>query len=67
MIKNEQYLQDMCDNIVEQVTIIQLDLMRNGETHYNYILEKLNRAKYDLDLFVELAQKCKEREEKKNE
>lgn len=52
MIQNSQELQQMLNNIVNKVMIIKNDFERNGQTHYNYILEKLQSAQWDLDILV---------------
>lgn len=56
MIENNESIQSMCSNIIEQVQIIKNDFLYNGETHYAYILEKLNKAQWDLDALIEMAE-----------
>lgn len=63
MIENDARIQSMLNNILEQVTIIKNDFNYNGETHYNYILEKLNRAQWDLNVLIEIATDEKEKAE----
>jgi uncharacterized protein YukE len=62
MIKNNDRIQSMLYNILEKVSIIQKDFERNGETHYDYILEKLNSAQWDLNVLIEMAKNKKEEE-----
>ena len=57
MIDKDNKIMEMLHNIIEQTTIIKNDLERNGATHYNYMLEKLGRAKWDLDLLVKFLKK----------
>ena len=64
MIGDNEHIESMLDNIARQVSIIQNDFYANGEVHYNYILEKLGRAKMDLDGLVLMATDYKERAEK---
>ena len=45
----------MLHNILEKVSIIQKDFERNGETHYDYILEKLSSAQWDLNVLIKMA------------
>lgn len=67
MIENNERIQSMCSNILEQVQIIKNDFATNGKTHYNYILEKLNKAQWDLNVLIKMAENKKEEVEKKEE
>lgn len=60
MIENNNRIQSMLHNILEKVSIIQKDFERNGETHYNYILEKLSSAQWDLNVLIKMANDRKE-------
>lgn len=60
MIENSERIQSMLNNILEQVNIIKNDFNCNGETHYDYILEKLERAKWDLNVLISMANDKKE-------
>lgn len=62
MIKNNDKIQSMLYNILEKVSIIQKDFEKNGETHYDYILEKLNSAQWDLNVLIKMAKNKKEEE-----
>ena len=55
MIENNNGIQSMLHNILEKVSIIQKDFERNGETHYDYILEKLSSAQWDLNVLIKMA------------
>lgn len=55
MIENNERIQSMLHNILEKVSIIQKDFERNGETHYDYILEKLSSAQGDLNVLIKMA------------
>lgn len=55
MIENNERIQSMLHNILEKVSIIQKDFERNGETHYDYILEKLSSAQWDLNVLIKMA------------
>ena len=55
MIENDARIQSMLNNILEQVTIIKNDFNYNGKTHYDYILEKLNKAQRDLNVLIKIA------------
>ena len=55
MIENNGRIQSMLHNILEKVSIIQKDFERNGETHYDYILEKLSSAQWDLNVLIKIA------------
>ena len=55
MIANNDRIQSMLSNILEKVSIIQRNFERNGETHYDYILEKLNSAQWDLNVLIKMA------------
>lgn len=55
MIENNERVQSMLHNILEKVSIIQKDFERNGETHYDYILEKLSSAQWDLNVLIKMA------------
>lgn len=55
MIENNDRIQSMLHNILEKVSIIQKDFERNGETHYDYILEKLSSAQWDLNVLIKMA------------
>ena len=63
MIENNERIQSMLNNILEQVTIIKNDFNYNGETHYDYILEKLSRAECDLNVLIKMAEKTKKETE----
>lgn len=67
MIENNERIQSMCSNILEQVQIIKNDFATNGETHYNYILEKLSKAQWDLNVLIKMAENKKEEVKKKEE
>lgn len=67
MIENNERIQSMLHNILEKVSIIQKDFERNGETHYDYILEKLSSAQWDLNVLIKMANDRKEEVEKKEE
>jgi len=60
MIENNNRIQSMLHNILEKVSIIQKDFERNGETHYDYILEKLSSAQWDLNVLIKMANDRKE-------
>lgn len=55
MIENNGRIQSMLHNILEKVSIIQKEFERNGETHYDYILEKLSSAQWDLNVLIKMA------------
>ena len=55
MIENNNRIQSILHNILEKVSIIQKDFERNGETHYDYILEKLSSAQWDLNVLIKMA------------
>lgn len=67
MIENNERIQSICSNILEQVQIIKNDFATNGETHYNYILEKLSKAQWDLNVLIKMAENKKDEVEKKEE
>ena len=62
MIENNARIQSMLNNILEQVTIIKNDFNYNGATHYSYILEKLERAQWDLNVLIAMADNFKKTE-----
>ena len=64
MIPNSAIIQSMLNNILEQVNIIKNDFNYNNETHYNYIIEKLEKAKWDLNVMLKIAYDEKEQREK---
>lgn len=64
MIPNNERIQSMLNNILEQVNIIKNDFNYNGETHYAYIIEKLERANWDLNVLLKMAYNEKEKKEK---
>lgn len=55
MISNNENIQGMLNNILEKVEVIKKDFNSYGETHFAYILEKLNSAKWDLDALIKMA------------
>ena len=59
-IENSERTQSICKNIIEMVKIIQSDLNRNEGTHYAYMLEKLGRAQWDLNVLIGMAESKKE-------
>ena len=67
MIENNERIQSMLNNILEQVTIIKNDFNGNGATHFAYILEKLNKAQWDLNCLISMAQQEREKREGNNE
>lgn len=68
MIENSERIQTMLNNIIEQTTIIKNDFNTNGKTHYNYVLEKLNKAQWDLLVIMSIASEVKGKiEGEKNE
>ena len=60
MIQNSERIQSMLNNILYQVEVIKNDFNRNGQTHYEYILEKLNIAQWDLAVMLSIANNVKE-------
>lgn len=64
MIPNSERIQSMLNNILEQVNIIKNDFNYNGETHYAYIIEKLEKAQWDLNVMLKIAYDEKERQTK---
>lgn len=65
MIENNERIQSMLHNILEKVSIIQKDFERNGETHYDYILEKLSSAQWDLNVLIKMANDRKDLDKKR--
>jgi len=63
MIENNEWIQSMLNNIIEQTTIIKNDFNYNGKTHFAYILEKLKKAQWDLDVLIKIANDKKEESE----
>lgn len=66
MIENSERIQSMLNNILEQVTIIKNDFNYNKETHYDYILEKLSKAQWDLNVLIKMAEDRKFIDKKDN-
>lgn len=64
MIPNSERIQSMLNNILEQVNIIKNDFNYNGETHYAYIIEKLEKAQWDLNVMLKIAYDEKQEQEK---
>jgi len=64
MIPNSERIQSMLNNILEQVNIIKNDFNYNGETHYAYIIEKLEKAQWDLNVMLKIAYDEKQKQEK---
>lgn len=62
MIENNDRIQGMLSNIMEKTEIIQRDFFINGKTHYNYIIEKLEAAQWDLNVILRMAYNKKEDE-----
>ena len=60
MIQNSERIQSMLNNILYQVEVIKNDFNTNGQTHYEYILEKLNIAQWDLAVMLTIANNVKE-------
>ena len=56
MIKNDDRIQSILKNIIDKVTIIRDDFLKNDKVHYDYILEKLEQAKWDLNVIIKMAQ-----------
>ncbi|MCI6457112.1 MAG: hypothetical protein MSA56_05295 [Clostridium sp.] len=67
MIPNSERIQSMLNNILEQVNIIKNDFNYNGGTHYDYIIEKLEKAQWDLNVMLKIAYDEKERHWRINE
>lgn len=66
MIENSERIQSMLNNILEQVTIIKNDFNYNKATHYDYILEKLSKAQWDLNVLIKMAEDRKFIDKKDN-
>lgn len=62
MIEYDDRIRMILNNILFNVEVIKIDFEINGKAHYNYILEKLSKAKWDLDLLIDMA-----KEKEKNE
>lgn len=67
MIENNDRIQGMLSNIIEKTEIIQRDFFINGKTHYNYIIEKLTAAQWDLNVLLKMAYDAKKRAENLDE
>lgn len=65
MIDYDVRVRNMLHNILDNVNAIQYNMEQDGKTHYNYMLEKLERAKWDLDILVREAQEIKAKEDSK--
>lgn len=63
MIENNDSIQSMLNNIIEQTTIIKNDFNYNGKTYFAYVLEKLKKAQWDLNVLIEIANDKKEESE----
>ena len=63
MIQNDERIQSIFNNIIDKVQTVKNDFNTNGQSHYDYMLEKLKSAQWDLNLLVSLAEK----EKKENE
>lgn len=61
MIENSNRIQSILSNIIDKVEIIKNDFYTNGESHYDYILEKLKSAEWDLTLMIEMAKEEKKK------
>ena len=60
MIDKNNKIMDMLANILDKVNAVYFNMQEDGETHYSYMLEKLESAKHDLDILVEFTRKYKE-------
>lgn len=60
MIENSERIQSILNNIIEQTTIIKNDFNSNGKTHYAYILEKMDKALWDVNCIISIAKHKRE-------
>ena len=67
MIPNSERIQSMLNNILEQVNIIKNDFNYNGGTHYDYIIEKLEKAQWDLNVWLKIGYDETDRREQDND
>lgn len=65
MIEQTNSIMWMLDNIIEKANIIKNDFQENGEVHYDYILEKLGSANYDLQNLLSIANRYMEEEKER--
>lgn len=63
MIENNDRVKSLLNNILNNVIIIKNDFDENNETHYDYVLEKLQSAQWDLNIMIDIA-RAKELEDK---
>ena len=56
MIENSNRIQGILNNIIDKVETIRNDFNNNGQSHYDYMLEKLKGAQWDLNLMVNMAE-----------
>lgn len=66
MIENNDRIQSILRNILEQVNIIKDDFEYNGATHYDYILEKMERAAWDINVLISMAKAEKKKHGKES-
>lgn len=59
MIQENDSIRMMINNIYKMAKIIKEDFDKNGEVHYDYILEKYKRLDWDLQLMIDMAEKKK--------
>lgn len=65
MIEKNEGIISMLKNVIEQNTVILNDFESNGSTHCAYVLEKLRRAKNDLDILINIAEDKRKEENKR--
>lgn len=63
MIEKNNRIIDMLKNIIHQTQIILDDFERNGKVHYDYILEKLYKADWDMGVLIRIAEMERNKEE----
>ncbi len=61
MIKKTEEIINMLNVVIKNAQIIKCDFEINDRVHHNYVLEKLNMAKNDLECLIEIAEAKREK------
>lgn len=61
MIQNSDKIQKMLNRIIKQLTIVKNDFNFNKKTSREFMLNKLNKAKIDLEVLIDYAEVRKEK------
>lgn len=55
MLEYDNRMKMILDSILENINAIKYNMECDGETHYSYMLEKLEKAQWDINVLIKMS------------